>query len=663
MKPSRSLSPAYPPALRLVFALVTLLACVHPGAALASEERLEAQRAAFAEALPKAEAGDWNSVRPYLDLLQDYPLRPDLSAAWLRSSLGPGTDAEVRQLLEQHPDLSFTRDLRYQWAQSLARRRAWSPFLELYDAHYREAGDTSLDCMALRGRIATGRPDGVEEMGIRIWMSAYSRAKECDPLFEYLSERGMLTDERRRQRIRLALEAGQIRLARYLARPLSDEDRRNIDRWVAMRSDPAGELKARSRFGDSEDERDLVAYGFRRLARLDAPQASLLWERYNDFPMPDAYRVAVERDIALSHARRFLPGARSLIDRQANGDPDPIVAQWRVRLAIRELDWAGALTALDGLPAEEKERTIWTYWRARSLDGIGDNEVAGSIYSALAGERHYYAFLSADRLGRTYDFGHRPTEPDEAVIGSLESRADVIRTRELYMTGLYGRGRIEWRRLLDRLDDKERAQASILASRWGWHSQAIITASGHGLHDDLDLRFPTPWKESFVGLSRKASLEPSFAYGVARSESLFMSDVASGAGAVGLMQLMPATGKQTARVAGISYRGTSTLMDPESNISLGTTYLGSMLRRFANNPVLAAAAYNAGPHRVSSWLPKERQLPADVWIDTMPFRETRRYVRRVLESDTVFDWRMDGRHQTLSERMPPVRPDSENDGN
>jgi soluble lytic murein transglycosylase len=129
------------------------------------------------------------------------------------------------------------------------------------------------------------------------------------------------------------------------------------------------------------------------------------------------------------------------------------------------------------------------------------------------------------------------------------------------------------------------------------------------------------------------------------------------------MQLMPATGKQTARVAGISYRGTSTLMDPESNITLGTTYLGNMLRRFGNNPVLAAAAYNAGPRRVSTWLPTERQLPADVWIDSMPFRETRRYVRRVLESDTVFDWRMDGRHRTLSERMPPVRPDSENDGN
>ncbi len=663
MKTSRSPSPAFPRALRLMLALGMLAAGMHSGAALAADERLEAQRDAFRQALPKAEAGDWKSVRPYLDLLRDYPLRPDLSAAWLRSSLGPDTDAEVRQLLDQHPDLGFTRDLRYQWAQSLARRRAWSSFLELYDTHYREAGDTSLDCMALRGRIATGTPDDVEEMGIRIWMSAYSRPKECDPLFEYLADQGMLTAERRRQRIRLALEAGQIRLARYLARPLSDADRRDIDRWVAMRSDPARELATKSAFGDTEGDRDLVAYGFRRLARLDAPQAVLLWERYDDFPVPDTYRLAIERDIALSHARRFLPGARSLIDRQAAGDPDPIVAQWRVRLAVRELDWAGALTALDGLSAEERERTIWTYWRARSLDGIGESEKAGDIYSTLAGERHYYGFLSADRLGRAYDFGHRPTEPDEAVIERLASRADVIRTRELYMTGLYGRGRIEWRRLLGRLGEEERAQAAILAARWGWHSQAIITASGNGLHDDLDLRFPTPWKESFVALSRKASLEPSFAYGVARSESLFMSDVASGAGAVGLMQLMPATGKQTARVAGISYRGNSTLMDPESNITLGTTYLGKMLRRFGNNPVLAAAAYNAGPHRVSSWLPTDRLLPADVWIDSMPFRETRRYVRRVLESDTVFDWRMDGRHRALSERMPPVGPDSENEGN
>ena len=173
------------------------------------------------------------------------------------------------------------------------------------------------------------------------------------------------------------------------------------------------------------------------------------------------------------------------------------------------------------------------------------------------------------------------------------------------------------------------------------------------------MSYPTPWRQLFEPLSRKAALEPSFAYGIARSESLFMPDVSSSAGAIGLMQLMPATGKETARQAGIRYRGRISLVDPATNIELGTRYLGGMLDRFGGNPVLASAAYNAGPHRVSRWLPEEGQLPADVWIDSIPFRETRRYVRRVLSSDTVFDWRFDGEHRRLSERMPPVSADAE----
>ncbi len=627
------------------------------------EGRLDAQREAFRKALLRAELGDWNGVRPHLDLLEDYPLRPDIGAAWLGSSLGPATDPEVGRFLDRHPDLGFTADLRYRWLRSLAKRKAWDGFLQVFESHYRDADDTELQCLALRGRIDSGRTDGVADSGVRIWMSAFSRPEECDPVFDYLSERGLLTDDLRRERIRLALEAGQIRLARYVARPLPEGDRRFIDLWASMRSDPARELSQRARFTDADRDGRIVVYGFRRLARLDAPAAARIWQQYEDFNLPAAERLEIERDIALSHARRFLPGARELIERQASRDPDSIVAQWRVRLALRDLDWAGALSAIDGLPEEEKQRTIWNYWLARSLDGIGEGEKAEAIFEKLAGNRDYYGFLAADRLGRSYVFEHQPANPNEEILASLAVRQDVIRSRELYMTGLYGRGRVEWRWILDRLDEQERAQASILAARWGWHSQAIITASGNGLMNDLDLRFPTPWRESFETLSRRASLEPSFAYGIARSESLFMTDVASRAGAVGLMQLMPATGKQTAKLAGISYRGTVTLTDPQSNITLGTTYLGKMLARFDGNQVLAAAAYNAGPHRISGWLPQDRQLPADVWVDSIPFRETRRYVRRVLESDTVFDWRMDGEHRRLSQRMPPVRPDSDTRSN
>ena len=622
-------------------------------------DRLEEQRAAFRQALVSAELGDWDSVQPHLDLLEDYPLRPDLSAAWLRRRVGRDTDAEMASFLSRYPDYGFSRDLRYQWARSLARRRDWRQFLALYDSHYADSRDTELHCLALTAAIETGPTDDTVSRAKTLWLSAYSQPEECDPAFEFLADGGYLTADMRRQRIALALPEGQIRLARYLARPLAEADRRTIERWARMKSDPADQLAKPDRFADSDSDRDMVVYGFRRLARMDPEQARQLWLRYADYPLEPDQQSRVRRDIALTQARRFMPNGRALLRQLPDAEQDSLVAQWRVRLALRDLDWTAALADIDRLPAEEAERDTWQYWRARSLAAIGDSEAAAASFDTLALERDYYGFLAADHRGKTYRFDHRPTPPREEVIASLASRPAVVRARELFLTGLYGRGRAEWNMLLETLTPEEQAQASILAHRWGWHSRAISTAAGTGLYDDLDLRYPTPWRQLFEPLSRRASLEPSFAYGIARSESLFMPDVSSSAGAIGLMQLMPATGKETARQVGIRYRGQISLVDPAINIELGTRYLGGMLERFGGNPVLASAAYNAGPHRVSRWLPEEGQLPADVWIDSIPFRETRRYVRRVLASDTVFDWRFDGEHRRLSERMPPVSADSD----
>jgi soluble lytic murein transglycosylase len=622
-------------------------------------DRLAEQRAAFRQALVSAELGDWDSVRPHLDLLEDYPLRPDLSAAWLRRRVDQDTDAEMARFLARYPDYGFSRDLRYRWARSLARRREWRQFLDLYDNNYADSEDTELHCLALTADIETGQTDDTVSRAKGLWLSAYSQPEECDPVFEFLADGGYLTADLRRQRIALALPEGQIRLARYLARPLAEPDRRMIERWAKMKSDPAGQLARSDRFANNETDREMVVYGFRRLARQDPERARQLLLRYADYPLEPDRRSRVRRDIALTQARRFMPEGRALLEQLPDEDRDPIVAQWRVRLALRDRDWAAALAAIDRLPAGEAERDAWRYWRARSLAAVGDNDAAAAAFDALALERDYYGFLAADHRGKTYRFDHRPTPPREDVIAGIAARPAVVRARELFMTGLYGRGRAEWNAILETLNPEEKAQASILAHRWGWHSRAISTAAGTGLYDDLDLRYPTPWRQLFEPLSREASLEPSFAYGIARSESLFMPDVSSSAGAIGLMQLMPATGKETARQAGIRYRGRISLVDPATNIELGTRYLATMLERFGGNPVLASAAYNAGPHRVSRWLPEEGQLPADVWIDSIPFRETRRYVRRVLSSDTVFDWRFDGEHRRLSERMPPVSADAE----
>lgn len=638
-----------------VFRFALFFTLVMPIVTMAASDPYAAQRAIFVRMLPKAEAGDWRSVEPQLEALEGYPLAPDLRAAWLRRKVGPSTDNEIDAYLREYPDLAFSYGLRLRWAKSLAARRAWQRYLAVYNANYGESKDTVLHCWALRAGIATGASDDLEARAMDIWLSAFSQPRECDPVFAYLEEIGAITDDRRRQRIALALDAGQTQLAKYLARPLSDSDRSRIIRWDRMRLDPARELGHPDKFDKtSAASRRLVRYGFRRLARRDSLRADELWESYDDFPFDDSDREEIGRSIALSAATSFQPRARDLLQEQSRTDDDVVIAQWKVRLAVRDLDWRGTLEAIADMPPSEAKRINWRFWQARALDESANEEQATEIFSEIALMRDYYGFLAADRLGLQYQMNHASAEPDEAVIDELQARNDFLRAHELFRTGLYSRGRSEWAQALSRLTDSERAQASIVAHRWGWHSRAISTASSSGLDDDLDLRFPTPWKKTFTRLSGSASINTTWVYGIARSESLFMPDVSSSAGAIGLMQLMPATGAETARKANIRYKGRHSLIQPETNITLGTRYLAEMMERFDNNQVMATAAYNAGPHRVQRWLPKGRVLPADVWVDSVPFRETRRYVRRVMAAQTVFDWRMGLSDVRLSDRMTPV---------
>jgi len=196
----------------------------------------------------------------------------------------------------------------------------------------------------------------------------------------------------------------------------------------------------------------------------------------------------------------------------------------------------------------------------------------------------------------------------------------------------------------------------VLAQRWGWYSRAIATAASAGHYDDLALRYPLPFRQSFEQHASAASIPTTWALGIARSESLFMRDVRSRAGAIGLMQLMPATGRQVAREIKLPYSGLDTLTDPNQNIRLGTSYLGSMIARYDGNHVLATAAYNAGPHRVDRWLPQSSVVDARIWIENIPFNETRKYVRRVLAAETIFHWRLTGETRRLSDGLPQVRP-------
>ncbi|HKL62281.1 MAG TPA: transglycosylase SLT domain-containing protein [Woeseiaceae bacterium] len=648
------------PAITALFAL-SALSATGAGPLQAADDRIDDRRQLFAAVYAEAREGNWAPARAAADELSDYPLWPDLRAAWLQATIRRADAQTVEDFLQEHAHLPPARRLAYRWIRELARRGDWPRFLALYAERYADAGITELDCQAARARRLVEPAHRYGEADVeRLWLAGRSQPRECDPVFDDMRSAGLLDAARYRQRFELAIAARHFRLARYLARPLDDAAQREAAAWLAMQDDPARELVRLDPTGADETARARILWGIKALARRDPAHAATLWRRLAPaLDVSGRERWDVAGYIGIRAALRREAAAPGLLKAVPAHLADEDVHAWRTRDALRRGNWADVLAAVDAMPADMADQAVWRYWRARALAATGDRAGAEALWTALAGERSYHGFLAADALDRPYAFGHEALTPDEAAIAALARDPAIHRAGELFHVGLESLGRSEWSEAVAGLDGHRLAQAALLAHRWGWHSRAIATAAKAGRYDDLALRYPLPWREYFQTHTAAADIREAWAYGIARSESLFMADIRSSAGAIGVMQLMTATGRGTARRARLRWRGYATLIDPPANIQLGTRYLAEVYERFDANPVLATAAYNAGPHRVQRWLPDAGSLPADIWIETIPFVETRNYVKRVLTADSIFSWRLTGREFRLSALHRPVPPTGE----
>ena len=638
--------------------LVATLTLAGPGQALGDIER---QRELFQQVFEDVERGNWDVVDALpaddLDRLQDYVLWPDLRAAYYRATMRKADHAKVEAFLDRHGTLKPARELRYRYALHLSAVGDLDGFLRIYQAYYQGLENARLDCIALRAELEQGREKRIVNRARELWMTGESQADECDPVFEHLRERNMLTDADYAARYALAIEAREFTRARWLARAIDPSLVAEAETWLRAQSNPSDFVGSHSASNDTPVARQQLAYAIERITYADPERALELWRGVeNDYAFEAGTRNSTLRHIALWTARDNLPRAYELLTSLPPEAQDEEVLRWRARTSLRESRWSDLLVDIAAMSKEEQVAEEWRFWAGVAMAREGQQWAATAILEPLSDERSYYGFLAADELGFEYRFAHAALQADETMIAQLAARDDVIRARELFLVGLDGRGRSEWDAVIANFTPEEMLQAAIMADRWGWHSRAIAAASRVGQYDDLALRYPLPFRQTFEQHASAASIPATWALGVARSESLFMRDVRSHAGAVGLMQLMPATGRKVAREIKLPYSGLDTLVDPHDNILLGTRYLGSMAARYEGNRVLATAAYNAGPHRVDRWRPGTAAVDARIWIENIPFNETRKYVRRVMAAETIFHWRMTGQSRRLSEELAIIEP-------
>jgi soluble lytic murein transglycosylase len=649
---------------RVLSAGLLVLAVVATPVAFGQPEPVERQRELFRTVVETVERGDWSVVEalPQDDIqsLQQYALWPDLRAMWLRANIDQVSATEVNAFVQQYGSLRPARELRYRFALNHVRNGDLSGFLRIYEQFYQGQDIEKLDCLALQAEIEAGRHKRVEFRAIDLWLVGRSQVKECDPVFEYLDERQLLGLLEYQKRYDLAVKERNFTLARWLAKKIDQQHVDAAAEWQTAQSYPADFLeKKRKRSGDETLRKQLV-YAAERLTYRDPEIAHKLWGRVSrKHKFSESQKLRTTQHIALWTARDNLPDAYRLLVKLPPAAHSDEVLRWRARTSLREERWKRLLADIAAMRDPERESEEWRYWHAIALIESGQALAAKADLETLRLERSYYGFLAADKMGQDYALDHAGLAANEARLAELEERQEVVRARELFYVGQDGRGRSEWDAVIRYLSDDDKIQAAILAHRWGWHSRAIAAAASLGEYDDLSIRYPLPYQETFESFSSQASISSTWAYGIARSESLFMRDVKSRAGAVGLMQLMPATGRDVAKEINLPYSGLATLVDPESNIRLGTTYLGQMAQRYGGNQVLATAAYNAGPHRVDRWLPEKGTIDARVWIENIPFNETRKYVKRVLAAQAIFHWRMTGKIRRLSDELLLVQAATE----
>ena len=609
-----------------------------------------ASRSAFLEAerSPPSSRGAQERLR---DELGDYPLFPYIELARVRDNLSRVATTEIEAFLERHDGEPVTFQLKKRWLRQLAARRQWDKFLEWYSG-----GDSvDLRCLHSRALLESGDEPGALAAAESLWMAGKSRPKACDPVFEVWLESDRFSRSLAWERFALAMDRGNSRLARYIERYLGPGERRLAVAWRTVHKRPHVVDTVRLE-GDPSRVEAIRVHGLVRLARRDpAAAVKALAKVEARFDLGPEARAAVARRIGLSFASRHEPQAIDWLWRVDAAHADDHVLRWRAAAAALHSRWDKVLEAVESMPAEEHERERWRYWRARALEENGAEDEARAGFESLARERDYYGFLAADRVGAEYRFNHRPLEIAPDVVERVAAMPATQRALEFLALDRRVSARREWHALISGLQDDELAAASWIARCRDWHGRAILTIARTEERDDLELRFPVVYRSLVASASSRRGLSPAAVYALIRQESAFMPDARSSAGALGLMQIMPHTGRMLMRKAGRKLRRRSQLLSPSLNVDLGTRYIQSLLSKSGGSPVLATASYNAGPHRVRSWLPDKGEVEAAVWIDNIPFTETRRYVRRYLAYSTIYQHRL-GRHPTrLNKRMPPVR--------
>ena len=618
--------------------LAATLTVSFPVWAASAEDDFLAAREAF-------RSGDARKVELYAARLQNYVLEPYVSYWRLRMRLEEAGAPEVRRFLTSYAETPLANRLLADWLRLLGRTQQWDAF----DADYaRYSGeDIDIACYAIQSK-ARAQPETLAEARA-LWFVPREVPDNCHALFGVLVQEQKISAEDIWGRVRTALEAGQVSVAQragaYL--PAGQPDARVL---TLISGNPGGYLDRQQFDLKSRGGREAVMFAVYRLARSSPQQAAAHWVRLESRFGPEdrgyvwgqlAQFAAMRHD---AEALAWFAKARDLSDLQL---------AWNARAALRQRSWPQVLAAIDSMSERERELSVWRYWKARALKAAGRDDEALALLQPIAREYSFYGQLALEELGEkisTPAAAYKPTADD---IRSMSQDPSIRRALELYRLSLRVDATREWIWAIRKFDDRQLLAAAEVARRYEIYDRAINTADKTESLHDFTLRYVAPYRSVLKARSSAMGLDEAWVYGLIRQESRFITDARSGVGASGLMQLMPATAKWVAKKMGLRAIGDVTSVD--TNVSLGTYYLRHVLDTLDGSPVLASAAYNAGPGRARAWRP-DSPLEGAIYAESIPFSETRDYVKKVMANSSYYGHVFSQQLQSLKQRVGIIGP-------
>ncbi|UPG94095.1 transglycosylase SLT domain-containing protein [Luteibacter aegosomatissinici] len=631
-------------------ASLAIAACALGASLAAQAEGTDTQRTRFRQAYATASQQGGDAWRAQAAGLETYAIYPYIEAAALTHDLRTLDSARVQDYLRRYPGMIPAADLRRDFLGELARRKDWASFTAMYQPGL---GD-SLTCYNLQAKLARGEKLVFETDMADLWRKA-SLPNSCDPVIAAAHDQGLLTNDRLWSRIDVAADAGKGGTVASLAPWLSPDDVSAGQHVAQALNDPATAARDAATWPDTPRNRQAVTFALQRLARKQSTAADAAWMQLGSrFALTEQQRGAIENAIALFHATDFDETALERLAALPPRAQTDATREWRVRVALARQDWTAALAALDALAPAQKDDGEWRYFRALVLNRLGKQTEAASIFRSVAQEATYFGFMAADRVNTSYAICPSSMATDETREAALLAEPGMDRAFELYAVGLQKVARREWSAVLNGRDADTQRLAADLAFRKGWYDRAVFTLSSGEALRLYEQRFPLARQDGVVEQASQAGIEAPWAYAIIRAESAWMSDARSGADARGLMQLLPGTAATVAKKNGLGWSGGESLYEPTTNIVLGTRYLSEMAQRFNGAPWLASAAYNAGPYKVDQWVDARGTLDPDLFVVSIPFKETREYVARVMAFAVIYDWRLNGNALPISSRMTRI---------